>query len=269
MTKKSLEQKDIINLLAKLREDSPEYPAQLAKSRKESFLKQIVDIKVSGEGQDRGGGQSGSDEGKKGGRGGSGGVRGSGKSSKPPKPRGKGSSGGAGWAGSRSGTGGSGTGLRRGATGLGLEISLKSALAFGAVVILLTAAYLFRHQIGEVLAENNLIRGEETAAPSFASSSAEQTTDTPTVRLVPVAGTPSPGSAGTGGPISDSGSDSLEDNNSGIPITGDSAESANPTPTQALSQKPGTSTPQPPDNSIAGRLRFLICVLRRGSANCK
>lgn len=269
MTKKSLEQKDVINLLAKLREDTPEYPAQLAKSRKESFLKQIVDIKLSGEGQNRGGGQSGSDEGKKGGRGGSGGVRGSGKSSKSPKPRGKGSSGGAGWAESRSGTGGSGARLRRGATGLGLEISLKSALAFGAVVILLTAAYLSRHQIAGVLAENNLIHVEETVAPSFASSSAEQATGTPTVRLVPVAGTPSPGSAGTGETISDSGSDSLEDNKSDIPITGDSTGSANPTPTQALSQKPGISPSQPPDNSIAGRLRFLLCVLRHGSANCK
>ena len=61
MTKKPLEQKDIINLLDKLREETPEYPVQLAKSRKESFLKQIVDIKLSGEGGG-GGGQSGLQE---------------------------------------------------------------------------------------------------------------------------------------------------------------------------------------------------------------
>ena len=268
MTKKPLEQKDIINLLDKLREETPEYPVQLAKSRKESFLKQIVDIKLSGEGGG-GGGQSGGDEGKKGGRGGSGGVRGPGKSGKPARSRGKGSSSGSGWAGGRSGSGGSGAGLRRGTAGLGLDISLKSMFIFGSVVLLLTAVYLFRKQIAEVLAENNIIRMEETAAPSFASSSADQATDTPTVRFAPVVGTPSPGSAETGGSTG-SGNCSVEDNKSGIPVTGSNTKSANPTPTQVLSQKTGTPTLQPQDNSIAGRLRFLLCILRRGeAASCK
>jgi hypothetical protein len=51
MPKGSLEHQEMVRLLARLKEETPEYPADLLDARKYSFLKQIVDLKLSAEGQ--------------------------------------------------------------------------------------------------------------------------------------------------------------------------------------------------------------------------
>ena len=74
MPEKSFKEQDIVQLLSKLREETPEYPSSLVKARKESFLKKVLDISASGEGQDEGdSGKHGGGEGQKGGSGGAGG----------------------------------------------------------------------------------------------------------------------------------------------------------------------------------------------------
>lgn len=234
MANKPLKDQEIVELLNKLKEQTPDYPPELSESRKTGFMKQVAELR-----------DSGSD---KSGKGGSG----SGDNSQI----------------SWSASGGLGGGSA--ATGL----STKSALMIGFVVVLLTLAYLFRAQIVDFLEENDIITVEETAAPTLVSLVA-QPTETPTVLFpfdgdapttpdAPDSGGPSSGTAGA--PDS---SGSGESNQDGIPVTSGDSESSQATPTQTVVPRPPTPTPRPPDNSITGRLRFIVCILRGGGESCE
>src|SRR3990172_6915523 len=59
MPKRSLNPKDITTLLGKLKDETPEYPAELLEARKAAFLKQAVTLKIEGKGQGGEGGQEG------------------------------------------------------------------------------------------------------------------------------------------------------------------------------------------------------------------
>ena len=75
MIERSLNPKEVIDLLAKLKNQTPDYPQNLIAARKAAFLKQVVAVKIDGKGQ---GGQHGGS----GGPGGSGPVSGSGLAAK-------------------------------------------------------------------------------------------------------------------------------------------------------------------------------------------
>jgi len=60
MPKRSLDPKDIINLLSKLKEQTPEYPADMLEARKAAFLKQAANLKIQGDGNGGDAGNSGS-----------------------------------------------------------------------------------------------------------------------------------------------------------------------------------------------------------------
>jgi hypothetical protein len=139
MPEEPLERQDIIELLAKLKAETPDYPADLVEARKAAYLKQIVEIQISRKDQ-------GGEAGKRG----------------------------------RAG-GGSGSGAALGGGTLAQGISLKAAIAVGVVIAMLTAAYLFRDQIVDFLAENNIINVEETATPSIAPAPAGPATEMPTL----------------------------------------------------------------------------------------
>jgi len=182
-------------MLAKLKEETPDYPADLLEARKYSFLKQIVDIKMSGEGHPEGG------------------------------------------TGSPGGSGGSGAASRGGSTVLG--IPLKTALAIGAAILMLTAAYLFRDQIVVFLAENGLINTEETTPPPFAS-----TPDRPPQGTPPPITTPTFEAPPSGGIATES-----------APGPGNNDVPATPTP-------PGQGGP-------ISIFQYLICILRSGAESCR
>jgi hypothetical protein len=234
MANKPLKDQEIIDLLNKLKEETPDYPTELRETRKSGFLRQAVELR-----------DSGSD---KSGRGGSGG----------------GDIGQIGWS-------------ARGALGGGTAstgLSTKSALMIGFVVVLLTLTYIFRNQIVDYLEENDIITVAETATPTLVSVDA-QPTETPTV-LIPFDGeapttpdAPDSGgsSSGTAGAPDSSGSG--ESGQDGIPVTSGDSESNQATPTQTVVPRPATPTPRSPDNSITGRLRFIVCILRGGGESCQ
>ena len=59
MSKRSINPREIIRLLSKLKSETPEYPAELLDARKAAFLKQAVTLKIEGKGQGGEGGQEG------------------------------------------------------------------------------------------------------------------------------------------------------------------------------------------------------------------
>jgi len=195
MPKRPIENKDLVELLSKLKEETPEYP-ELVKARKRSFLKQASDFNVSK--GDQGGGTSGD--------GGSSGTSG------------------------LSGSSGSGATSSGGIATIGFGISLKTALTFGAIVLLLTGTYVFREKIVSYLDENNIINIEESTtepAPSF------EDNNTP-------------------------GFDNIDD--------GSNADTGAPKP-ETIQVTP-ESTNSEESNPISG-FKHLICVLRYGGENCK
>ena len=218
MPKQPVERKDLIELLSILKEETPEYPTDMIKTRKVSFLKQGLDIRVSG--GDKGGGTSG--------------------------------------AGGSSGMSGSGAASSGGTATIGFGISLKSALTFGAILVLLTGTYVFREQIVSYLDDNNIINIEETASPQIASTTDDQPTE--------------PSMENTPSYIAESAAEStpvFEDNNT--PGSGNNSVNSNA----------HTGTPEPitvqvtpiPTNSdqggLASAFRYLVCILRNGGENCK
>ena len=58
MPKRSFNPKDIISLLTKLKEQTPEYPAELLEARKAALLKHAATLNIQGKGQ---GGEGGSE----------------------------------------------------------------------------------------------------------------------------------------------------------------------------------------------------------------
>lgn len=270
--KSSLEHKEIVRLLGELGEYTPEYPTELVEERKSSFSKRILDFNISIQGQ--GGESSGDsgDEGPKGGSGGSGGSDSGGPGS-PGKPGGSSDSGGSSGSSGLSGSGGSGASsasLSSGSTGLGLGISLKTAFMFGATVLLLTAAYLFREQIVDYLAENEIIRVEETAAPSFASSSSGEATEIPTVISTPNSGAPSSGIVATDPAtgLGNNNNNNNNNNNGGVSVNNGNPASPSATPGQKSVRV--TATPAAPgQGGPASAIEFLLCILRMGGDSCQ
>ncbi|MGB7876573.1 MAG: hypothetical protein WBL25_19500 [Anaerolineales bacterium] len=268
--KSSLEHKEIVRLLGKLGEYTPDYPSELVEEGKSSFSKRILDFNISIKGQ--GGESSGDsgDEGPKGGSGGSGGSDSGGPGS-PGKPGGSSDSGGSSGSSGLSGSGGSGASsasLSSGSTGLGLGISLKTAFMFGATVLLLTAAYLFREQIVDYLAENEIIRVEETAAPSFASSSSGEATEIPAVISTPNSGAPSSGIVATEPATGLGNNNSNNNNNGGVPVNNGNPASPSATPGQKSVRVTATPT-APGQGGLAGAFEFLLCILRMEGQSCQ
>ena len=243
MANKSLEPRDIIRLLGKLKEETPDYPANLVEARKYSFLKQIVDTQISSQGRNGDGNQGGGTGGQKGG------------------------------SGSARGAGGSGAALGGGSTFLGF--SLKMVFAVGAAVVMLTAAYLYRDQIVEYLAENEIISSQESASSPFDSTSDSLAQATPTAITAPTFGAPGSGSAatqaasGSGLAATIPAPGSGNNNPAGIPGIGTPPDRSGPTQGQSLG--PNTAaTPTPPgQGGVAGALQYLVCVLRGGADSCK
>jgi len=195
MPKRPIENKDLVKLLSILKEETPEYP-ELVEARKRSFLKQASEFNVSR--GDQGGGTSGD--------GGSSGTSG------------------------LSGSSGSGATSSGGVATIGFGISLKSALTFGAIILLLTGTYVFREKIVSYLDENNIINIEESTTepvPSFEDNNAP-------------------------------GFDNIDDGSNANP------ETLKPETIQ-VTPKPTNSEQNGP---ISG-FKHLICVLRYGGENCK
>jgi hypothetical protein len=191
LPERSPENQEIVKLLGKLKEETPEYPADLLEARKYSFMKQMIDLKISGE-------------------------------DRPAETKGPAKGGRA---------GASGAALGGGATVLGLP--LKTALAIGAVIVLLTAGYLFRDRIVEFLAENGLITTQETVPPPSASTPAGPAGETPAAITAPTFGAPSGGQA-----------------------------------TEAAPGPQGTPT-SPPQSGPLSVFEYLMCVLRNGAESCR
>jgi len=118
--------KNIIALLVKLKDQTPDYPTDLMAARKAAFMKQVVSINVQVKGleSETGGGSGGG---------------------------GPGSSGGSGFLGGLSTAHG---------------ILLQVAIGVGAIAAILTSTYLFREQIIELLQDNGIVPVEVTQAPS-------------------------------------------------------------------------------------------------------
>ena len=237
MAKKPLNDQEIIELISKLREETPEYPPELMKSRKSGFLERVAELKDSG--SDRGGGGRYG-----GGSGGDSEIR---------------------W--SASGALGGGTATS--------GFSTKTALFIGLAVVLLTLAYLFRNQIVDFLAENEIITVQETATPTCESLSAVQK-ETPTATILSGSGapadseTPRAGAASSGlGTMTPAAPGFGDGNGEGVPVTGDSGEPTQTTQTPGFSRPTATPTPKSPDNSITGRLRYIVCILRGGGDDCE
>lgn len=242
MANKTIDNQDIIRLLGKLKEDTPEYPSNLVEARKHSFLKQIVDVQISSQGRNKDDNRGGGIGGQKGG------------------------------SGSSRGAGGSGAALGGESTLLGF--SLKAMLAIGAVVAMLTAAYLYRDQIVEYLAENEIISSQESASSPFDSSSDGLAQVTPTAFTAPTFGAPGAGSAGTqvasgAGTIATKPAPGSGNNSpAGTPGSGNSPGLSAPTPDKSLGSKTVTPTPQG-EGGLAGALQYLVCILRGGAESCK
>lgn len=263
MPEKSFSHKDLVELLGKLKEETPEYPAKLVDARKDSFLKHVLEMSASGGGQ---GGDSGSDSGDEGPKGGSASsveTGGPGKAGKPASPSSPSNSGGSSKPTGLSGSGGKGGSGASLSGGTFLGFSLKSVLVFGAVVVLLTAAYLFRDQIGEYLADSGIARTEETAEAPFGVSQSNQGTETPEVVSAPNFEGQSPEIVGT---PTVPGFGSINNGNS--PGTGENSSPTQRPSSQAVSPATVTPTPGPPSD-LGSAFRFLICVLRFGGENCR
>lgn len=187
-----------------LKDETPDYPADLLEARKYDFLKQIIDFKISD-------GAQGGEHGQQAGGGGQAVVVG-----------------------------------KTAETGFSMNVTL----VVGILLVLLTAAYLFRDQILDFLADNETVHVQETAAPANESTPFDRVTATPTIYPIPTLGVPSSGIVAT---------DASPDMSDGPD---------RPQATPGLGQRmesPAASTP----NGIAGRLRYLLCVLRRGGDTCK
>ena len=189
MSEEPLERQDIIELLAKLKAETPDYPADLVEARKAAYLKQIVEIQISRKDQ-------GGEAGKQG----------------------------------RAG-GGSGSGAALGGGTLAQGISLKAAIAVGVVIAMLTAAYLFRDQIVDFLAENNIINVEETSTAPIVPAPAGLATEAPTLSA---------------------------------PSSGNGATESTP----GFGQSPATPT-APVGGSPFNVFDYLICILQHGTENCQ
>lgn len=164
MLERSLAPQEIIGLLSKLKASTPEYPADLMAARKAVFMEQVIAINVQGHGY----------SGKGGGDGGS------------------------------AGSGGSGGSGALGGISTAQGIMLQAVIGVWIIAAMLTAAYVFRNQIINLLQNNHLISVEVTQVPSIDSTLPELVTPateiSPEVPPTSISGTATPGAPSSESP---------------------------------------------------------------------
>ena len=148
MFERSLNPQDIIGLLSKLKAGTPEYPADLMSARKAAFMKQAIALKIHGHGH----------SGKGGGDGGS------------------------------AGSGGSGGSGALGGMSTAQGILLQAVIGVWIIAAMLTAAYVFRNQIIDLLQDNHIVSVEVTQAPAI--DPASPVIGAPATEISPTAATP-------------------------------------------------------------------------------
>jgi len=150
MSKQAPNPEEIISLLSKLKESTPEYPADLMAARKAAFLKEAIALQIH--------------------------------------PRGM------------SGKGGGDGGLSGTSTLGGMSaaqsILLQAVIGVWIIAAMLTAAYIFREQIIDLLQQNGIVTLEVTQAPSSDSlipTTLAPNTEVPPTEITPLVETPVPG----------------------------------------------------------------------------
>lgn len=123
MSKQTLTSQDVIGLISNLKDTTPDYPTDLLAARRAAFLQQIIAINIDGSGL---GGKGGGD----------GGIGGSG------------------------GTGGS---EALGGMTTAQSILLQAVIGVWVVAAMLTAAYVFRDQIIDLLQDNGIVEVTEAS----------------------------------------------------------------------------------------------------------
>ena len=156
MFERSLNPQDIIGLLSKLKAGTPEYQADLMSARKAAFMKQAIALKIHGHGH----------SGKGGGDGGS------------------------------AGSGGSGGSGALGGMSTAQGILLQAVIGVWIIAAMLTAAYVFRNQIIDLLQDNHIVSVEVTQAPAI--DPASPVIVAPATEISPTAATPTSASATPG-----------------------------------------------------------------------
>lgn len=145
MSKQFLNSQDVIGLLSKLKDSTPDYPMDLMAARKAAFLKQVIAINMDGSGLSGKGG-------------GDGGLGGSG------------------------GSGGSGI---LGGMSSAQTILLQAVIGVWVIAAMLTAAYVFRDQIIDLLQDNGIVE-EITQVPfnePVVPTSVSPATEAPTTEI--------------------------------------------------------------------------------------
>lgn len=148
MSKQALNSQDVISLLSKLKDRTPDYPVDLMAARRATFLQAVVAIQIHGSGM----------SGKGGGDGGIG------------------------------GTGGSGGSGALGGASAAQSILLQAVIGVWIIAAMLTAAYVFRDQIIDLLQDNGIVPVEMTQAPSTEATAPALIT--PATEISPTAATP-------------------------------------------------------------------------------
>lgn len=152
MSRQPFNPQDIIGLISKLKDSTPDYPTDLLAARRATFLQQAVVIKIDGSGLSGKGG-------------GDGGIGGSG-----------------------------GSGALGGMT-TAQTILLQAVIGVWVIAAMLTAAYVFRDQILDLLRENGIVV-ETTQGPSIESpvpATLSPATETPTIEFTPTIVIPTSG----------------------------------------------------------------------------
>jgi len=203
MLERSLNPNEIIGLLARLKEQTPDYPPDLLATRKAAFMAQIVSINIGG-----------------------------------PKPGGKG--GGDGGGSLSGGTSGSGA-LGGMATAQG--ILLQAVIGVWIIAGMLTAAYVFRDQIIDLLQDNGNVASELTQVPSIDSPAPTieiPSLEVPPTEITPPSGTAVPETVSEG----ETNSESAPDEQS----TADTSNNSKENPGLHLGQTPGAPDTPNQDN---------------------
>lgn len=148
MSKQALNPQEIVDLLSKLKESTPEYPVDLLTARKAAFLEAVA-IQI------------------------------------PPR----------GMSGKGGGDGGLSGSSTMGGMSTAQSILLQAVIGVWMIAAMLTAAYVFRDQIIDLLQANEIITLEVTQAPSaepFIPDTLVPATDVPPTATTPLADTPVP-----------------------------------------------------------------------------
>jgi len=203
MLERSLNPNDIIGLLARLKEQTPDYPPDLLTTRKAAFMAQIVSINIDG-----------------------------------PKPGGKG--GGDGGGSLSGGTSGSGA---LGGMSTAQGILLQAVIGVWIIAGMLTAAYVFRDQIIDLLQDNGIVAVEITQVPSIDSPAPTieiPSLETPPTEITSPSGTAVPETVSEG----EAASEPTSDEQSTADTSGDNSEN----PGLHLGQTPGAPDTPNQDN---------------------